>query len=82
MRTLAGTYTPLGTVQMKGMRLPAVDKHRVIEEHQFHVFESNCRYDVILGGDFLEKIGMNLLLTLIDVSISKQFSYFKKIFLL
>ena len=61
MRTLAGTYVPLGTIRMKGMRLPAFDKHRVIAEHQFHVFDSDCRYDVILGGDFLKKIGMNLL---------------------
>ena len=67
MRTLAGTYAPLGTVQMKGMRLPAFDKHRVIEEHQFHVFESDCRYDVILGGDFLEKIGMNLLYKTLEI---------------
>ena len=59
MQTLAGTYSPLGTVQMRGIRLPAFGKHRVIAEHPFHVFESDCRYDIILGGDFLEKNGMN-----------------------
>ena len=58
MRTLAGTYSPQGTVRMGGIKLPAFDKHRVIENHEFHVFQSDCRYDVILGGDFLEKIGM------------------------
>ena len=67
MRTLAGTYSPIGMVRMKGIRLPVFDKHRVIEEHEFHVFESDCRYDVILGGDFLEKIGMNLLYETLEI---------------
>ena len=61
MRTLAGVYAPRGTVRMQGIRLPVFYKHHMINEHKFHVFESECRYDVILGGDFLEKIGMNLL---------------------
>ena len=67
MRTLAGTYSPLGTVHMWGIRLPAFDKHRVIAEHPFHVFESDCRYDIILGGDFLEKIGMDLLYQSLEI---------------
>ena len=67
IRTLAGTYSPLGTVQMRGMHFPAFDKHRVIAEHHFHVFESDCRYDIILGGDFLEKIGMNLLYQSLEI---------------
>ena len=67
MRTLAGTYAPQGTVRMSGMKLPAFDKHRVIDEHEFHVFESDCNYDVILGGDFLEKIGMNLLYKTLEI---------------
>ena len=67
MRTLAGTYAPLGTVEMKGIWLPAFDKHRVIAEHQFHVFEGDCHYNVILGGDFLEKIGMNLLYKTLEI---------------
>ncbi len=61
LRTLAGTYAPLGTVDINGIRLPAFDKHRVVDKHEFHVFDSDCRYDIILGGDFLTKIGMNLL---------------------
>ena len=67
MRTLAGTYSPQGTVRMGGIKLPAFDKHRVIENHEFHLFESDCRYDVILGGDFLEKIGMNLLYETLEI---------------
>ena len=60
MRTLAGNYSTLGTVILKGMRLPAFDKNRVISEHEFQVFDTDCRYDIILGGDLLKKIGINL----------------------
>lgn len=67
MRTLAGTYAPLGTVNMKGLRLPAFDKNRVIEEQEFHVFDADCQYDIILGGDFLKKVGMNLLYKTLEV---------------
>ena len=42
------------------MRLPAFDKNRIIAEHDFMVFDQQCSYDIILGGDFLRKIGMNL----------------------
>ena len=52
---------------MGGIKLPAFDKHRVIDNHEFHVFESDCRYDVILGGDFVEKIGMNLLYETLEI---------------
>ena len=52
---------------MNGIRLPAFDKHRVIEDHEFYVFDSECRYDIILGGDFLEKIGMNLLYKTLEI---------------
>ena len=60
MNTLASTYALLGSVDIKGMRLPAFDKNRIIAEHNFMVFDQQCNYDVILGGDFLRKIGMNL----------------------
>ena len=67
MRTLAGIYSPQGTVRMDGIKLPAFDKHREISEHEFHVFDSDCRYDVILGSDFLEKIGMDLLYQTLEI---------------
>ena len=60
MHTLAGNYSTLGTASLRGMRLPAFDKNRVISEHEFQVFDTDCRYDIILGGDFLKKIGINL----------------------
>ena len=60
--TLAGAMASLGSATVEGMRLPAFDKNRVIAEHKFEVFDakSKCNYDMILGGDFLAKIGMNL----------------------
>ena len=60
MNTLAGTYAPLGSVEIKGMRLPAFDKNRIIAEHDFMDFDQQCSYDIILGDDFLRKIGMNV----------------------
>ncbi len=58
--TLAGAYASKGNVQISGIRLPAFDKNRKIEGHDFEVFEGDCAYDIILGGDFLAKVGMNL----------------------
>ena len=60
INTLAGTYAPSGSASIKGMRLPVFDKNRIIDEHNFMVFDQPCNYDIILGGDFLRKIGMNL----------------------
>ena len=60
MNTLAGTYAPLGSVEIKGMQLPAFDKIRIIDNSNFMVFEQPRNYDVILGGDFLRKIRVSL----------------------
>ena len=63
MNTLAGTYASLGSIrsiQMKGMRLPAFENNRTIDSHEFLILDSACNYDIILGGDFLKKMRMNL----------------------
>ena len=60
IKTLAGIYAPRGTISMEDIRLPAFDKHRIVDNHDFLVFEQGCRYDVILGGDFRAKAEMNL----------------------
>ena len=57
MNTLAGVYASLETISMEGIRLPAFDKNRIVDNHEFLVFEQKCRYDIILGGDFLAKVG-------------------------
>ena len=53
MNTLAGTYAPLGSVSIKGMQLSAFDKNRIINTHDFMVFDRPCNYEIILGGGFL-----------------------------
>ena len=42
------------------MHLSAFDKNRIIDEHDVMVFDQPCNYDIILGRDFLRKVGMNL----------------------
>ncbi len=54
VNTLAGSYQSSAMVVMRNLRLPELDKHRDIEQHKALIFESdNCKYDVILGADFL-----------------------------
>ena len=50
--TLAGAYASLGNVGMGGIGLPAFDKNRIIDHHDFEVFDADCNYDVILGANF------------------------------
>ncbi len=58
--TLVGAYASKGNIQMNDIRLPAFDKNRLVEGHEFEVFEGECTYNIMLGGDFLAKVGMNL----------------------
>ncbi len=59
--TLAGTYTSAAMVVMCNLRLPELDKNRNIEQQKALIFESeNCKYDVILGADFLTKTGIDV----------------------
>ena len=60
MVTLAGTYESGGEVMLKGLRLPEFDKSRNIEEQRALVFNAPCRYDVILGNDFINKVGIDI----------------------
>jgi hypothetical protein len=48
-------------VVMRNLRLPELDKNRNIEQHKALIFEAdNCKYDVILGADFLTKTGIDV----------------------
>jgi hypothetical protein len=47
-------------VILKGIRLPKFDKNRIIEQQKALVFYGECKYDVILGADFLSKSGINV----------------------
>jgi hypothetical protein len=61
VNTLAGSYQLSAMVVMCNLRLPEFDKNRNIEQQKALIFESDtCRYDVILGADFLTKTGIDV----------------------
>jgi hypothetical protein len=48
-------------VQIENLRLSELDKNRNIEQQKALIFESDtCKYDVILGADFLNKSGIDV----------------------
>ena len=60
INTLAGRLRAEEYVVMEDVRLPEFDRNRSIEEKRALVFDGHCRYDVILGSDFLEKAGIDI----------------------
>jgi hypothetical protein len=59
--TLAGTYTSTEIVIMHNLRLPEFDINRNVDQQKALVFQSEtCKYDVILGADFLTKAGIDV----------------------
>jgi len=61
VNTLAGSYQSSTMVTMSNIRLPELDKNRNVNEQKALTFESNtCKYDVILGADFLTKTGIDV----------------------
>ncbi len=46
---------------MRDLRLPELDKNRNIEQQEALIFEADtCKYDVILGADFLPETGIDV----------------------
>ena len=60
-RTLAGKLTTTEMVVLRNIRLLEFNKNRKINEQKALVFDHPCRYDVIAGADFLDKIGIDFL---------------------
>ena len=61
VNTLAGPYQSSAMVVMSNLRLPELDKTRHIEQQKAIIFQSEiCKYDVILGADFLTKTGIDV----------------------
>jgi hypothetical protein len=61
VNTLAGSYQSSAMVVMRNLRLPKLNKNKNIEPQKALIFESDtCRYDVILGADFLTKTGIDV----------------------
>ena len=48
------------TVKLRDRRLPEFNKNVIIETHNALVFDTPCRYDIIVGTDFLNKVGMKI----------------------
>ena len=57
-KTIAGDINTSTMVHLRDIRLPEFDKNRQIQEQKALIFDTECKYDVILGADFFTKIGM------------------------
>ncbi len=66
--TAAGPVAPTGQLTIDGIRLPEFDRNAVIETQQFQVFSADCRFDLILGMDFLTMAGVDIFLSTLEVS--------------
>jgi hypothetical protein len=54
METLAGSYTSSEMVVLRKLRLPKLDKNRNVDQQKALISDADsCRYEVILGADFL-----------------------------
>ncbi len=61
VNTLAGSYSTSEMVVMCTLRLPELDENHNVDHEKALVFESKtCKYDVILGADFLTKTGIDV----------------------
>ena len=58
--TVAGQYTSMYRVPLEDIRLPEFDRHRKIEGVYAYVFDAPCRYQIILGNDFLSATGIDI----------------------
>jgi hypothetical protein len=59
--TLAGSYTSSEMVVLHNLRLPELDKNCNVDQQKALVFDADsCRYDMILGADFLSKTGIDV----------------------
>ena len=60
VKTLAGTMSTKEMVVLRDLRLPEFDKNRRIDEQKALIFNKKCRYDIILGSNFLTKAGIDI----------------------
>ena len=60
VNTLAGKLHVSDMVVLRDVRLPEFDKNRKIESHRALIFDQPCWYDMILGIDFLRKVGIDI----------------------
>jgi hypothetical protein len=59
--THAGSYTSSEMVVLHNLRLPELDKNCNVDQQKAQIFDADsCRYDVILGAEFLSKTGIDV----------------------
>ena len=59
--TLAGSYTSSEMVVLRNLRLSELDKNHNVDQQKALIFDADsCRYDVILGADFLSRTGIDV----------------------
>ena len=59
-QTTAGLFSATGQVFLDQIILPEFDKTKRISGNSAYVFNSPCKYDMIVGRDILNKIGLTL----------------------
>ena len=60
INTLVGSCKTKEVVIMRNLRLPELDKNRVVDQQKALVFDRDCKYNVILGADFPSKSGIDI----------------------
>jgi hypothetical protein len=60
INTLTGSYETKEVVVKRNLRLPELDKNHVVDQQKAIVFDKDCKYNVILGADFLSKSGIDI----------------------
>ena len=60
-KTIAGNFLSSRTVSLSEIVLLEFDKTRKIDGITVYVFDEPCPYDIILGRDFMEKAGIDVL---------------------
>ncbi len=60
INTLAGSCATKDMVIMRNLRLPELNKNCVVNKQKALVFDGTCKYNVILGADFLSKSSIDI----------------------
>ena len=58
--TIQGTMETTRFVTLDTLMLPEFDRSLKVEQHYAYVFNGQCKYDVVLGRDFLGPAGITL----------------------
>jgi hypothetical protein len=73
VNTLTVSYRLSAMVVMRNLRLLELDKNRNVEQQKALIFESDtCKYDVILGADFLTETGIDVKYSIGTIELFKS----------